>query len=1465
MLSNSSYVVTSTDDSASAGTLRSAILAANADTDPDTFDIEFDIPASTAPDLNVPFEGFDPITQTWRITLNSPLPTITHSVIIDGYSQANDGIPYRYPDEFSSAVQTLTMNGVPTGGTFTLTTSAPLPVATVTIPFDATAAQVQSTLESAIGVGNVAVSGGPLPAGSMVLTFQGTDTGLAIPNLIADSTNLTAPSGTSVDVESETAGGTLLTPTLITSVPNSVAATTGDNAQVRVIIDGSQASVATGLTLDASDSIIRGLAIQGCGVGISVPMSDNVGDLIQGNFIGDLLIYPVDPDTGAPLLAPDNVGLTGPANSQEAIMLGSDNATVGGLDPDEANVISGNGAQGVLIEPGASGNQVLGNQIGVVGPSINGLYYRDGNGAEGVLIESSGTAGNPSSIVYASSNVIGGVGTGAGNIISGNQSYGVHIVGIGATRNLVEANYIGAAPGGGYVLGTGNPGNLADGVRIDDAPDNQIGGPVATDGNVISSNQGAGVYITGIDASGNTVLNNIIGLTSSGGTVLGNDEAGVADYSPGTSIGPGNVISANLMGILIAGASATGVVIRDNLIGTDSSGTADLGNAEQGVELENANGVIVEGDGQAPQVISGNLVGVEIDGSTSTGNLIEGNLIGTDESGTADRGNAEQGILIEGAFGNTIGGTTSTAINVISANQWGIQIDGSTATGNLIEGNDIGTGSGGLTPLGNEVNGIIISNNASDNTIGGTGGGQGNTIAYNVAAGVSMQSGTGNSILSNGIVGNGQQGIVLIGNGNDLQTAPVVTGVSGGGTGSNIEGMLSSLANTSFLIQFFSSQIPDPSGRGQGQTFLGSTIVTTGASGSASINFNLASGLGVGDWLTATATNQANGDSSAFSNALAAEPVSVTFAMADVAVDSTSLVATIDVQRTGNLNVAVSVNYATSNGSAVAGQDYTAESGTLTFPPNQTDETFQVPILANPNQSTSFSTVNLTLSQPVGGATLGAISSSTLIITNNANPNISSFVVYSTGDSGPGTLRQAILNADSDPNPGVDDIVFDIATSTAPSLNVPVPGFDPITQTWQITLASPLPAITHPVAIDGFTQANLPVLYRYPDQVSSAVQQMAVAGVPTGGTFTLSTAAPLPVGTTPPIPYSATAQEVQDALIAILGTGNVVVTEAIPSFFNIAFQGADGEEAIPDLIVNTDLTGGASPSVTIQTITAGGVAIGNPVLISSVPNSIVASSGNNAVVRVIIDGSQASGATGLELDASDSIIRGLVIEGCVVGISIPSPNDVGDLIQGNFIGEYMTYPVDPETGEPLLSPDTVALTGLGNSQQGIVLGSANATVGGIETQDANVICGNGAQGVLIEPGASGNQILGNQIGVAGPSSSGLYFQAGNGAEGVLIQSTGTANNPSGIVYASSNVVGGAASAPATSFQRITVTAYTLSASERPGTLWKPMKSARLPVEVLSSGPPSLETWGTAYGLTMPLTTRSAGQRRAMAT
>ena len=280
----------------------------------------------------------------------------------------------------------------------------------------------------------------------------------------------------------------------------------------------------------------------------------------------------------------------------------------------------------------------------------------------------------------------------------------------------------------------------------------------------------------------------------------------------------------------------------------------------------------------------------------------------------------------------------------------------------MIEGNYVGTDLSGNAALGNEVNGIILSNNASNNTIGGTGGGQGNTIAFNVQAGVIVQSGMGDSILSNSIFSNGQQGIALT-SGNDLQAAPTLTGASGGGTGSNIEGSLSSFAGTSFLIQFFNSLMADPSGVGQGQTFLGSTLVTTDASGTATIDFTVASGLAVGTWVTVTATNQSNGDTSSFSNAISAQPVSVAFAAASFSAQSTGSMASIDVHRSGNSAVEVAVHFATSNGSAIAGQDYTAVSGSLTFAPGQNDKIISS-ILANSNRPTTFSTVNLVLSQP---------------------------------------------------------------------------------------------------------------------------------------------------------------------------------------------------------------------------------------------------------------------------------------------------------------------------------------------------------------------------------------------------------------------------------------------------------------------------------------------------------------------
>ncbi len=906
--------------------------------------------------------------------------------------------PTSIPAPTSSAVQTLSILGSPTGGSFTLTTTAPLTAGTTAaIPFTADASTVAAALTNVIGGGNVVVTGGPLPSGSLTLTFQGQDSEQAIPNLTANN-SLTGGLNPSIAVATTVIGGVAGAPTIISSVPNSVAALSGNNAVVRVIIDGSNVPSGAddiGFDLDASNCTLRGLAIEGFDVGVSIPETTDTGDLVQGNFIGAYVQYLVNPNTGAPLPAPNAVGVAAPGNHQQGIVIDSTNATIGGTETQDNNVIADNGAQGVLIEPGASGNQVLGNQIGVIGP-VQGYYFDGSNGDDGVLVESVGSASDPANIVYTSSNVIGGAVGGAGNVISLNRGAGVHLEGVGATRNLVEANYIGVAPGGGYLFGTGDPGNQDDGVWIDDAPNNQIGGGSSSVGNVISSNGRDGVDITGADALGNRILSNIIGLTAGGGAVLGNHEAGVDDTAPGTVIGPGNVISANLIGVLISSGQAANATVIGNLIGTDSTGEADLGNAEAGIDIESASGVTVEGNGHGSQVISGNQIGVKINGNAAKGNNIEGNLIGVDSAGTADRGNSNEGVLIEEASNNIVGGTTAAARNVISANLWGVRIDGSDASGNVIMGNEIGTDITGTLPLGNEIDGVVISSNASKNIVGGMVASQGNTIAYNVAAGVAVQSGTGDSILSNAIFSNTQIGIDLlvatdppsgitanqpgVGPGPDnLQNKPVMLSAIGGTTGS-AQISLDSLASTRFLIQFFSSPAADPSGYGQGQTFLTSQVLTTSTDGSLKTTVSIAGGFPPNGWITATATNESTGDTSEFSNGVVAQPVSVTFTTSAMLVDSTAGTAVISVQRVGNSNAVVSVAFATADGTGVAGLNYQAASGTLIFGTGQFLSSFSVPILPDDSQTSSTTTVLLSLNPLTDGTTLGLFGTETLSI-----------------------------------------------------------------------------------------------------------------------------------------------------------------------------------------------------------------------------------------------------------------------------------------------------------------------------------------------------------------------------------------------------------------------------------------------------------------------------------------------------
>ena len=362
-------------------------------------------------------------------------------------------------------------------------------------------------------------------------------------------------------------------------------------------------------------------------------------------------------------------------------------------------------------------------------------------------------------------------------------------------------------------------------------------------------------------------------------------------------------------------------------------------------------------------------------------------------------------------------------------------------------------------------------------------------------------------------------------------------------------------------------------------------------------------------------------------------------------------------------------------------------------------------------------------------------------------------------------------------------------------------------------------------------------------------------------------------GTTDPIPYNATAAFVQNQLENLVGFGNVAVIRSIatgrPGLYTITFQGESTGLAIAMQVVSVKPDGDQSRRDASCELTQGGVPSTDPPRSPRRPNTIAPLDGNNAQVGVIIDGSKTEWPPdiGFVINASNSSLRGLAIEGFGVGVSVPNPTDVGDLIQGNFIGNYLSYPVDPMTGSPLPAPNNVELVRLGNTQQGVVLGSRNATVGGTDPQAANVIAGNGAQGVLIEPGASGNQVLGNQIGVVGPSISGFYFQAGNGARrGPDRVVRHRRSNPSSIVYSSSNIIGGAAGGSrAISSRRTAVTASISRAWGRRETWSRPTTSAWRPAAAFSSAAAIPATLPTACGSTTGSTTRSAADRRATAT
>lgn len=307
-----------------------------------------------------------------------------------------------------------------------------------------------------------------------------------------------------------------------------------------------------------------------------------------------------------------------------------------------------------------------------------------------------------------------------------------------------------------------------------------------TERNIIIHNQ-VGIWITGINASNNSITGNHIGLKKNGLTPSPN-EFGIFISSDshdnligsitGTGVSQGwNLISGNTdSGILISKGFQNHIT--GNYIGTNISGTTAKANFD-GIRLNNGSknniiGIPSSGEGRL-NLISGNeRFGILVAGQDNYTNVVAGNLIGTNFDGSTALGNGWAGILIESDDNiigtNGDGFNDQLEANVISGNgTTGISLH---SDGNQVSGNMIGVDISGLIGIGNALSGISIA--GYNNLIGTNGDGIADETERNI-------------ISANAVNLNGSAGVKILGNGNTVAGNYIGTDATGNAGLGNLE------------------------------------------------------------------------------------------------------------------------------------------------------------------------------------------------------------------------------------------------------------------------------------------------------------------------------------------------------------------------------------------------------------------------------------------------------------------------------------------------------------------------------------------------------------------------------------------------------------------------------------------------------------------------------------------------------
>lgn len=442
-----------------------------------------------------------------------------------------------------------------------------------------------------------------------------------------------------------------------------------------------------------------------------------------------------------------------------------------------------------------------------------------------------------------------------------------------------------------------------DGQNSGGANDNGLSFNTGSDGSIVRGlviNRFPQDGISLIDANNITIQGNYLGTSIDGLTDLGNEARGLGSSS-GTSsdnnlVGGLNPEDRNIMsGNSDAGGPKgnEGIAICDvcdnwtiqgNYVGVDATGLTAMSNESNGIGVNaggtgNIIGGITTG---AANVASGNgSSGID----TGDDAIVQGNLVGTGYNGMTDIGNATSGISTRS--GNIIGGATEAARNIVSGNNTlGILVGGSN---NMIQGNYIGTNiNGDVAGVGN-TNAALLVIASDNNLVGGANSNEANLIAGNgvgiLASSFGGFGGLNNSFLGNSVYSNtgspiSNLGIDLLGDTNDfvtfttpgvtlndaddsdvtsnhLMNFPVINSITSSNGQVTINYDLdindAEAGATGYRVEFFANDAADPSGYGEGQTYLGYENVAGDVTGQ-SVTLTLPAGVEGNKFISATTT-----------------------------------------------------------------------------------------------------------------------------------------------------------------------------------------------------------------------------------------------------------------------------------------------------------------------------------------------------------------------------------------------------------------------------------------------------------------------------------------------------------------------------------------------------------------------------------------------------------------------------------